>query len=110
MDPFSDQYMRMNRRITNASNKLFPFANQVKYREIWENQCLEKWLNNLSINLQDYDRKERVSFYDDDMTFYFTLSLPVSDMADFDDSVMDLVDVFGGLFGITMASSKNGWF
>ena len=71
---------------------------------------LEKWLNNLSINLQDYDRKERVSFYDDDMTFYFTLSLPVSDMADFDDSVMDLVDVFGGLFGITMASSKNGWF
>ena len=46
MDPFSDQYMRMNRRITNASNKLFPYANQVKYREVWENQCLEKWLNN----------------------------------------------------------------
>ena len=39
MDPFSDQYMRMNRRITNASNKLFPYANQASTREAWENQC-----------------------------------------------------------------------
>ena len=46
MDPFSDQYMRMNNRITKASNKLFPYANQAKYREHWENQCLNNWLNN----------------------------------------------------------------
>lgn len=62
MDPFSDQYMRMNRRITNASNKLFPFANQVKYREIWENQCLEKWLNN-PLETPDVQAKRRSPNY-----------------------------------------------
>tara|TARA_B100000287_G_scaffold405717_1_gene429517 strand:- start:515 stop:799 length:285 start_codon:yes stop_codon:yes gene_type:complete len=70
---------------------------------------LEKWLNRQSeYNLQKYDQKKRVSFYDDDMFFYFTLSLPVADEADFDNAIMDLIDDLGGMFGITEAYCK-GW-
>ena len=45
MDPFSDQYMRMNHRITKVSNMLFPMASQASYREVWEQTCLDKWLD-----------------------------------------------------------------
>ena len=63
---------------------------------------LEAWLNRQSeYNLQKYDRKECVSFYDDDMNFYFSLLLPVADEADFDNAVMDLIEDLGGMFGIT---------
>ena len=45
MVPFSDQYMRMNHRITKVSNMLFPYASQASYREVWEQICLDKWLD-----------------------------------------------------------------
>jgi hypothetical protein len=45
MDPYSKEYMSMNSRITKASNKLFPYANQKSYRELWEDTCLNKWLD-----------------------------------------------------------------
>ena len=51
MDTFSDKYNKMNRRITNASNKLFPYAYQASTREAWEDQFLNNWLNNLQETL-----------------------------------------------------------
>jgi len=46
MDPYSPEYMSMNNRITKASNILFPYPSQQSYRELWEDNCLKKWLDN----------------------------------------------------------------
>lgn len=71
---------------------------------------LESWLNSQSeYNLQNYYRKEYVSFYDDDMFFYFSLLMPVEDEVDFDLSILALMEDLGGMFGITEAYRK-GWY
>ena len=81
------------------------------YIEKTEVQKLTAWLNSMQeFNIQDYDKKERVSFYDDDNEFYFSLSLPVKDEADFDNNVIDLVDIMGPIYGVTYAKGKNGVF
>ena len=51
------------------------------------------------LNRQSYQKKNTVSFYDDDQVCYFILSMPDYDYCEHD--IMDLVDMFGSWFGIT---------
>ena len=87
----------------------------VKYKE-WilsseEVNDLELWLNKQSeYNIQNFSKREVVYFYDDDNEFYFSLSFPVEDQGDFDNKIIDLIDIFGCMFGITMARNKDGWY
>ena len=45
MDYWSPEYMRMNHRVTATAAKLFPYPEQYKTRCIWEDHCMDKWLN-----------------------------------------------------------------
>ena len=45
MDYWSPEYMRMNHRVTATAAKLFPYPEQYKTRCNWEDQCMDKWLN-----------------------------------------------------------------
>ena len=44
MDPWSPEYQRMNNRVTTTAAKLFPYPEQYNTRCKWEDQCMDKWL------------------------------------------------------------------
>ena len=58
-------------------------------------------------NRQNFQKKNTVSFYDDDNICYFILMMPEYD--DFDNDIFDVVDMFGSWFGITACKINGSW-
>ena len=48
MDPWSPQAQAMNRAVTKASGKLFPYFVSAKYKRHWEEQVMRRWLDDPS--------------------------------------------------------------
>ena len=48
MDYWSPEYWRMNHRVTATAAKLFPYPDLQSTRNRWEEQCLDKWLDDPS--------------------------------------------------------------
>ena len=77
-----------------------------------EKDQLTQSLNKMRwLNLQDYESKKSVSFYDDDEEFYLMLSVPFNsqDEAEFDNNMLDLVDYLEYYMGITKCKIQGQW-
>ena len=48
MDYWSPQAQAMNRAVTKASGKLFPYFVSAKYKRHWEEQVMRRWLDDPS--------------------------------------------------------------
>ncbi len=66
-------------------------------------QILIDWINKSRLNLQDYDGKKVVSFWDDDGECYFVLRIPYTSktLDYFDIDMLDLTDRFGDMYGVS---------
>ena len=70
------------------------------------NQIL-RVLNDSLLNVQESDKKNTVSFYDDDSICYFVLSMP--EYGDFDNDLLDVIDYLGAFCGVTACKVNGEW-
>ena len=96
-------------------NKTYATLNRISSLLEEEKKDLQNWLKRQSW-LSDYkvlNGKKLISFYDGDGTFYFSLNVPVDKKADgkpsakWDHNMLDLVNIFGSMYGITDAKIDN---
>ena len=59
------------------------------------------------INRQKYEKKNTVSFYDDDSICYFVLSMPEYD--EFDNDLFEVIDFLGAFCGVTACKVNGEW-
>lgn len=82
-----------------------------KHNYMLEEARMKSLLKNLNKspfwNRQKYEKKNTVSFFDDDKVCYFVLMLPDHD--NFEWEMLDMVNLFGSWYGITACKVNGEW-